>query len=287
MNCLNLSKLIAYNSGALATTEQERIDRHLDSCAKCGDKLRTYRHFKRFLKGNFPPHKRTDHTQCYDEVELVSFLGSKFRRTERKDLFVHLRHCDSCLDNLLGIESLVTELKRENLVPVQKGFLVHIGEMIATLTNAALGKLQSAIDALSLPKSAYRWLGFAALVIVAGLIFRPYDQVVNISLINRETAVGEAPIRVQLLTPANRSAVHERYPEFRWTGPMQVQSYIFLLLDGNGEIVWEQQTSETNISLPKEIQLQPATTYFWQVEGLWPDEGAIVSEMASFTANRK
>jgi hypothetical protein len=198
-----------------------------------------------------------------------------------------MRDCESCVDNLLGIEGLLTQLRNENLVPVERGFAIQTRKTVAALVDPTLGKIRAAMDALRIPKPAYRWLGYAVFAVAVALIFKPADFAVNIPLISREPAVDEAQMRVQLLAPASRSSVDESQLDFRWTGPSLVQTYVFLLLDGNGEIIWEQKTSEHHISLPSEIQLQPATSYFWQVEGLWPDEGSIISEMASFSHNPK
>lgn len=287
MNCINLSRLIAYRSDDLGASEQEGIQRHLDSCQKCKDQLLDYDQFSQFLKLNFPVQEKTAPARCFDESELASFLAGGFKRSARKELYVHLKGCESCMDSLLGVESLLTELKHENLVPVQRGLAIKTRESFAHLTSTALGKIQSVQDALIFPKPAYHWVSVALVIIVAGLIFKPSDDSVNIPLINRETSVEESQMRVQLLAPDNRSSVPERYPEFRWAGPSQVKTYTFLLLDGNGEIIWEQKTGENRVTLPRDIQLQPATVYFWQVEGLWPDEGSTVSEMMSFTHNPK
>ena len=109
----------------------------------------------------------------------------------------------------------------------------------------------------------------------------------NFPFNTREPAVKLTETSLRILAPTNHSTVKANELEFSWTQIPHTASYTLLLLSAQGDIIWEQKTSDNKLSLPSEIQLQPSGTYFWQVECLLEEGGSIVSDMNSFLINHK
>ena len=134
---------------------------------------------------------------------------------------------------------------------------------------------------------AYRWAGVAVFLIAVCFVLFQTVTLQRTSIITREPIEEHLTPQVIIVDPANRSSIDITYPEFRWTGHEEISTYTFLLLDSSGNIVWETTTTDTNLTLPQDIQLKSSQTYFWQVEGLFENGESVISEMVNFTYTTK
>ena len=283
MKCLNLSDLIARQTRLLRPPRQQQIEDHLQSCSTCKRKLVAYDGLKELVWRNFSPSRPSETEASCDELQIVSYVEGTVRKKSRTEFQRHLTQCESCLDRLVAVERLLTELKGEGLLPIQPSIWDSARDFIAAIRQGVEDKLRTAWHIMTTPKPAFRWAGAAIVLIVVVLVFRPVSREEN--FITREPVASQSTTGIQLLNPANRSSVLKGTVEFLWQGPSHVVSYNFLLLDANGNIVWENKTREQKMVLPPEIQLQPSQNYFWQVEGLPETGGSIVSDMSSFSFN--
>ena len=54
--------------------------------------------------------------------------------------------------------------------------------------------------------------------------------------------------------------------EVRWTGLIGARSYRVTLVDGDGALMWEQETADTFVVVPPTVTLGADRAYFWKVE---------------------
>jgi hypothetical protein len=281
MECLNLSKLVAYQNQLLNDKEEQLIQQHLSGCTKCKKQVTAYQNLGKFLKRTLPFEQPADTTECYDEYELVSFIESRPDRKSNSKYFLHLTQCQSCIDKFLALENLLNELKLEGLLPAQSGIKEKVIQFITNIKQTAKDKLRSIRDVAGMPLPAYRWAGIAVILFVAAFVFLPRDNQNNTPFTTREQNKFETGL--QLLFPIDEITINGSGPQFQWEEVTEASKYNILLLDANGDIVWEKQTSNNKINLPYDIRLLPSMTYYWQVEGNFEDGSTIVSEMFSFS----
>ena len=282
MKCLNLSQLIAYQYRSLSESDLQKIEQHLQSCSNCQEMLKTYEKFRFAVKDML--HEAFSSTEnCPDEHEWVSYLRGRLRKKSRKRLYLHLGQCQSCLNNLVAYKRLLGELENEGLLPVEKGRGERMSEILEAIRDVAGTTIRSLWDSLAAPKAAYLWIGAAVVLIALGVaLFRSTNMVI-FPIITRENSSDQFSPYIQIQVPTDKGFVQDPHPEFRWVGPSGIDYYIFLLLDADGEIIWEEKTINNTLTLPQEVKLLPAMTYFWQVEGYYDIGGSVLSDMNRFT----
>lgn len=81
-----------------------------------------------------------------------------------------------------------------------------------------------------------------------------------------------APATDASIVLLNPSAEAEPPLRFRWIAP-GYQRFRLVLRDDSGAIVWERETSVSDVTVPADIveQLKPGGRYFWKVEQLAAD----------------
>ncbi len=171
------------------------------------------------------------------------------------------------------------------MIPQERGFLDKIYDIILFISNSAKEKSRTLWNILGAPGPVYRWTGFAMIIIAAGLVlFKPYQNQES-PLITRESKLEN---QIQLIVPQNRTTVFNITDlEFKWSEIENITSYNFTLLDSDGTIIWEQKTDQTILKLPQKVKLEPAQTYFWQIEAVFDFNKFILSELTSFIYIKK
>jgi hypothetical protein len=86
---------------------------------------------------------------------------------------------------------------------------------------------------------------------------------------------------VQLVTPPDASVVSPTSVAFSWH-PQGDASYRITVADGTGATVWTTLTSDTTVTLPPAIVLQPASHYYWYVDASRADGSSVTSGSQSF-----
>ena len=287
MKCLTLSRLIAYQNDLLNKSETEEIKQHLQSCKECEQRMKEYGELKAVFQRSSTLDRNVDTSSCFEDAQLISFLEGKFPARKRQEFYHHLSECFVCTDQLVALESFLHDLKLEGLLPTEKGIGAKITEILEKTKNAISGKINVAGSIFRLPRPVYQFVGVVLILIVLGVMLDHSQFVSNFPFNTREPAINLTETPLRLLAPTNRSMVKPHELEFRWTSIPHATSYTFLLLNAQGDIIWEQKTSDVKLTLPTDIQPQTSGTYFWQVECLFEQGGSIVSDMTSFSFNNK
>ena len=122
-----------------------------------------------------------------------------------------------------------------------------------------------------------RWvlpIGLAAAAVVALLFIKPSLRAPNY----REPAVSTTPAPVGLAprgpTAAPLRLIGTRVPH--------AQRYRMTVFDSSGSVIWESQTTDTSIALPRTVNLRSRVPYFWQVEAQTSWNRWIKSDVVEF-----
>lgn len=285
MKCLNYSQIISYQNKLMQREGEQKVQQHLLSCERCQKMLKDYQEISKVLKRSSTYQLPSNTANCYEEEKLLAFLEGGMKMKDQKNLYAHLANCGSCMDRLIALDSFLQELKAEGVLTAEESKAGSAKEFIRNLVDTTQQKLGSFWDSITSIQPAYRWAGIALLIIVVGFSFVLQDKFINNGLITREPDINQT--QIQLIGPNNESIVRSSPLEFKWKGSEYFASYSFLILDSEGNIIWEKKTNQTRLTLPTEIQLQPSMTYFWQVEAFFENGGSVLSEMASFNYTTK
>ena len=76
----------------------------------------------------------------------------------------------------------------------------------------------------------------------------------------RETAIAGA-------VPADGATIPSRGAVFRWRRAA-ADAYRFTLLKENGQPLWSREITDTTVTLPATVSLDPGRTYFWRVDAM-------------------
>lgn len=82
---------------------------------------------------------------------------------------------------------------------------------------------------------------------------------------------GREPVRVQVLSPADRATVRSSEARFVWRPAALEASYTFQITNEIGDVLWEGQTPDTTLDLTQHLLLREGLRYFWRVDALLPD----------------
>jgi len=221
--------------------------------------------------------------ECYDDITITTHIEGQNTRKERKKFYRHVTRCDVCLDRLMAVDSLLSDLKSEGLLTKKDTLWASLGKLISLNTALIEQKLRSVWQILMKPGPVYRWAAVILVLSFISLLVLKPDYSEEMPIQTRESDSDVIGTEIQLLYPANRAIIKIDKPEFQWSQTSINSSFHFLLLNSNGDIVFESNTSDTNMKLPIDIHLQPAMTYFWQVEAHFEQGFSITSDMISFT----
>lgn len=100
------------------------------------------------------------------------------------------------------------------------------------------------------------------------------------------TSADEGLLQVTIVAPAPGSAVRVGNRTFRWRSLGTDVLYRFTLTNQEGEPIFTGDTSDSALTLPGEVALEPDARYFWRVDALLPDGRSATTRMLEFHTTR-
>jgi anti-sigma factor RsiW len=173
-----------------------------------------------------------DSSDHLSEREIAAYLDQDLGADERQRLDAHLDSCPPC---------------RAELVAVMR------------LASAPSGRSRV---------SRWVWVPAAAAAGLAAVLLLRQGPTERPVAIERPVAgLAESLPRLLVTSPANGDSVTFGGLIFQWRS-RQGDSYRVTVLTESGEPVWTAETTDTSISLPPGIALEPGRGYFWRVDAV-------------------
>ena len=191
---------------------------------------------------------------CLDEDALAAFVSGD-TGADRANALAHLTVCARC-------------------------------RHAVTMLSRMLGDARIASEIRGAPGAAWsrraRWtVGIAAAAAIAVLLLRPSR---TDDLVLPGSELREPPITVvggpALIAPRGRVAA---VTNLTWSHVPRAARYRFRVYDSAGTAVWENETTDTTVTVPSAIPLASGATYFWRVEAKTGRNRWVASELAQFT----
>jgi hypothetical protein len=97
---------------------------------------------------------------------------------------------------------------------------------------------------------------------------------------------GEGVQPLMVVEPADGDTLDADAIQFRWQSGGDDPFYLLTVTSESGDVVWTTSSTDTVVDFPPEIPMEPGTTYFWFVDGLFPGARTATSGVQEFTVRR-
>jgi hypothetical protein len=126
----------------------------------------------------------------------------------------------------------------------------------------------------------------AAAAVLAIMILGPTERAgvdrTDVPLLRREQVEGTA--RFDAVSPADGARLARDTLVFRWRSEGVEVHYLLTLTDESGDVVWSGQTSDTTLTLPRDVAVTPGRSYFWYVDALLEGARSSTTGVLEFVA---
>jgi hypothetical protein len=207
-------------------------------------------------------------SSCPDESVLAAYSDGLLEDAERQQAEEHFADCDDCLEQI----GLLAQLSRQadDLRPVPDELLAK-AQALSTRPSSRL------TTAYWVPAAA------AALLLLAILPWMalrtdapPQDRLLR-------SSQGQSALQVVAPQPETNLSLPF---EFAWKILPQAVSYEVLVVDSEGEPVWQGQASQPQITLPADAPLKPGNRYFMRVGAQIAGGEEAFSDFTAFTVRK-
>jgi hypothetical protein len=218
--------------------------------------------------------------ECLTSDALNVFLAGQFSTGQREGIELHLSRCRACRQRLVN---LYEDSKAEAVS-------VYAPRWLKASVLRIPKNRRVTIPMLILGFRRHVAAAVAAVLVTAGVMSylllsesQRGHQLPPVDVLRQETEVSPAP---QLLAPGSDAVIASDQIEFRWSHVPDASSYIFILLDEKGDIVFQTSTTEEHLTLNvSPVRFERGKPYFWYVEARLPDGTTVDSEIRKFVLN--
>ena len=132
---------------------------------------------------------------------------------------------------------------------------------------------RSAATASARSRSGWRRVAIGSGVLAAGLVLSVVarqpngrdEQIAAVRAPHTSARTGETVMAAA--APADGATIPARGTVFSWHRAT-ADTYRFTVATQSGEPVWSRETSDTSVTLPATVSLEPGRSYFWHVEAI-------------------
>ena len=188
-------------------------------------------------------------TQHLTAEDVAAFLDRRMATNQRTVAESHLADCRQCREELAAVKRLLVD--RPIGRPV---ILIPIG--VAAAAALAFAMFNVGRD----PGSATERLRTPGVTVPA-----------------------ESLSQIAVLSPADGDTIGTGTPAMLWSAVAGEPTYRLTLTDASGQPVWTTTTTDTSVTLPPNVVLQPRQAYFWYVDALRADGRAASTGVRRFT----
>jgi hypothetical protein len=210
---------------------------------------------------------------CPDDYVLASFIEGGLSERDHEQFTEHLSGCEFCIDRI-GIIGRAQDAEPDMPIP---DFVSARAQKFAESAN-------STANGREWSRSVPRWAAAAVVVLALGLILQPQlpdkpdmDPVVRETRIINPISMGPS-----LLSPLEGMAISPEHDYFSWTTIANSQHYQVRIVSDEGDLLWQEQVSETRWKLPADLMLAADTEYYVRVDAYLAESKALSSDYILF-----
>ncbi|HEX2721888.1 MAG TPA: hypothetical protein VHM24_03160 [Gemmatimonadaceae bacterium] len=196
----------------------------------------------------------TEHPEsaCLTEDVLIGLADGRLTGAELLISTPHLSSCRRCQHELASLVRALNDPAVARAVSADRAYLRRVAQVIIPLAAAA-----TIVVSLAVPRERQSR--------------EPVGQ-------HRAPVItpGAAPI---IGRPAG---VVSDVVDLQWSAVPRAEAYRVTLFDKDGQVVFEDETSENGIVLPDSVTLVPANRYFWQVQARIGFDRWVSSDLVEF-----
>ncbi|MHA1989220.1 MAG: hypothetical protein ACW98D_21565, partial [Promethearchaeota archaeon] len=160
-SCPKISDLATYFNDARDELDRHNLQEHLQSCARCKILLKNHIDIEIILKRVTPSITSIDQSKCFTEEDLVNYLESGTSRNAESDFTAHFIDCQSCVDRLVEIDTLMADVPKKSLIEIILKYLKQPSDILQKIFYFFENILKSFWSA----RPTYKWAGVLAAVV--------------------------------------------------------------------------------------------------------------------------
>jgi hypothetical protein len=198
-----------------------------------------------------PPDRMERTMTCLDDDAIAAFAEGSLNAAERHAVVAHVAGCARCT-------AILGSVARATADPA-------VRREIARTTT-----------------SSRRWLLTALPVAAAAALvlwIMPRADTANDDRHRAPVIPSATPVPV----PVEPAGMVAQALAFRWRAVTGVRQYRLTLFDERGSVLFESQTADTTVVIPREVTLTPGRAYLWKVEARIGFDRSVASELQDFT----
>ena len=320
MSCLSLKELIARRNGLLTEEEQRQQVEHLAGCPLCQQLEQTLGKIGALLPLASAGQLLGATPACPDESELIGYLYARADESTAAQVRSHLADCRHCLGQVAALlaaegqplpsvgeewqaavqraEGLVAESKesqgwRLGWVALRWRWAPASG-IAALLVVAGLTWYQSR-PGVPLPTQQAQRPGPAPIAAPPSASPEQEPTLLAQDTQRQPASPGGGPPPVQvreapslpapslgLVFPQEGQRVLRRDLEFRWQAVSGAHLYEVVVLDRQGNVIWETEAEHLSVRVPEDVPLRPGERYFVWVVARVDGESPLRSPSVAF-----
>lgn len=218
-------------------------------------------------------------TDCPSDDQLASYHEGGLTDEEHGRLETHLADCGYCLSRV-GALGRAVDTEADHPVP-------------RLLLARARGLAEGSHAAVSRPRIHRRWAMAAAVLLVLGAasLFRPGDEITLTGLdvpgsparglrVSRSTDLDSLAVGKSLA--GDGMGIRIERNGFNWSAVADSRFYQVRVVSDEGDLLWQERTSDTRWELPTGLQLASGDEYFLRVDAFITETKSVSSDYLGF-----
>lgn len=184
-----------------------------------------------------------------DLEEVAAYVDGRLPEERRPELESHLADCEACREEVVGVSRAVRETDRRS------------GRRWTPLALAA---------------------GIAGLLVVGALLQDGGSPDAAVFRDGPGSLQEEGVPRISVVRPEDGATVSRDSLRFVWRAAGPEAFYRYTLTDASGDVLWRAETSDTTLTLHREVALRSGAYYYWYVDTLLETGASATTDVVGF-----
>jgi hypothetical protein len=186
--------------------------------------------------------------------QVAAYVDGRMSLVERARAEAHIEECATCRREVVEVARVVGPVPQPSARPHRRAVVSGIGLALAASLTLLLARPQATVET-------------------------GRDQLRDAATAGETEGVG----RIAVVRPPNGSTIRSTERVVTWRSAGHDGTYRLTLGNGDGGVLWRGATSDTSLTIPADVSLEPGTIYFWHVDALIPAGASATTRVQSFT----